>query len=275
MYGVRFPALAALSPAALACLVLSGCSGLMTRVGGGMTPELERSGVAAPAEIVEVWDTGWTINDSPVIGMKVRVRPADRPEFEATIEKTTISRIAVPQFQPGNLIPVRFDPQNPASIAVDPDGDPTAESTPSSGNPYRDRFERAEIVVVPDWAAELEDTTNVVGVHVEWQAPRGLELGADYALATSEGAVSLLAAAGDSGFPLLLTRWHDARVFARYPLRPGLALRLDLLREIYEADDWSRVDADAVGNLLALGQGAQSGSVTAAVLTLRWQFPAP
>lgn len=146
MNGVRLWALAANLAAALTCLILAGCSGFLTSVGGGMTPELERSGVAAPAEILEVWDTGWTVNDSPVIGMKVRVRPAGRPEFEATIEKTTISRIAVPQFQPGNLIPVRFDPQNPASIAVDPDGDPTAESAPSSGNPYRDRFERAEIV---------------------------------------------------------------------------------------------------------------------------------
>ena len=146
MNRVRLSALAAFLPASLICLILAGCSGLMTSVGGGMTPELEASGVSAPAEILEVWDTGWTINDNPVIGMKVRVRPADRPDFEATIEKTTISRIAVPQFQPGNLIPVRFDPRDPASIAVDPGGDPSAASVPSSGNPYHDRFERAEIV---------------------------------------------------------------------------------------------------------------------------------
>ena len=75
--------------------------------------------------------------------MKVLVRPPDRPDFEATIEKTTVSRIALAQFQPGAVVPVRFDPQNPALVAVDPDGDPSAESVASSGNPYRDRYERA------------------------------------------------------------------------------------------------------------------------------------
>jgi len=126
----------------------------------------------------------------------------------------------------------------------------------------------------PDWAAQLEDTTSAVGLHAGWQAPRGLELGLDYALVTSEGSISMLAGAGESGFPLQLTRWHDARAFARYPLRPGLSLRLDLLREVYEASDWSLVGPDSVPNLLSLGQGDQSGSVTAVVLGARWQFGA-
>ncbi len=129
----------------VACLGLVGCSALMTRVGGGMTPELQQSGVPATAQILEVWDTGWTINDNPVIGMRVRVEPPDRPAFEARIEKTTISRIAVPQFQPGAEIPVRFDPRNPGVVAVDPEGSSSQASTPSTGNPYRDRFERTEM----------------------------------------------------------------------------------------------------------------------------------
>jgi hypothetical protein len=145
MTGGRFAARTMRTLAALAGVGLLGCTGLMTSVGGGMTKELEQAGVSATAQILEVWDTGWTINDNPVIGMKVRVQPGDRPDFEATIEKTTVSRIAVPQFQPGNLIPVRFDPQNPAIVAVDPGGEARAASAPSSGNPYRDRFERAEL----------------------------------------------------------------------------------------------------------------------------------
>ncbi len=103
----------------LACLGLAGCSSMMAHFGGGMSEELQQNGVSARARIQEIWDTGWTINDNPVIGMKVLVLPADRPAFEATIEKTTISRIATPQFQPGNTVPVRFDPGNPAIVAVD------------------------------------------------------------------------------------------------------------------------------------------------------------
>jgi MtrB/PioB family decaheme-associated outer membrane protein len=125
-----------------------------------------------------------------------------------------------------------------------------------------------------DWAAQLEDTTNVIGAHAEWQAPRGLELGAGYTLATSAGSISMLAGPGTSGFPLQLTRWHDARLYGRYPLRPDLSLRLDVLREIYEASDWSLggVAPDTVPNLLALGQGTGDGAVTAVLLGLRWQF---
>lgn len=137
--------------ALLASLSVVGCSGLMHAFGGGMTPELQQSGVFATAQVLEIWDTGWTINDDPVIGMRVRVQPPDRPDFEATIQKTTVSRIAVAQFQPGAVIPVRFDPSNPALVAVDPSGGssraggPSEASTPSSGNPYRDRFERSEM----------------------------------------------------------------------------------------------------------------------------------
>jgi hypothetical protein len=127
---------------------------------------------------------------------------------------------------------------------------------------------------VPDWTAEQEDTTNVVGAHLGWKAPRGLELGADYVYATSEGTLSMLASAGPSGFPALLTRWHDARVFARYALRPNLALRLDLLYERYAASDWA-LDGLApatVPNLLALGQGTQDGTVLATLLGVRYDF---
>lgn len=124
-----------------AALALPGCSGVLTGLGVGMPEALRQNGISAPAEILEVWDTGWTINDDPVIGMKVQVRPADRPAFEARIEKTAISRIAIPQFQPGKAILVRFDPNDPKVLAVDFEG-PT-RSGPSSGNPYQDRFVRS------------------------------------------------------------------------------------------------------------------------------------
>lgn len=110
---------AVLSFFALAGLTLAGCSSMVTHFGGGVTPELQQNGVVARATIQEIWDTGWTVNDNPVIGMKVLVQPSDRPAFTATIEKTTISRIAIPQFQPGNVVPVRYDPNKPVLIAVD------------------------------------------------------------------------------------------------------------------------------------------------------------
>lgn len=84
----------------------------------------------------------------------------------------------------------------------------------------------------------------------------------------------MLAGGSENGFPLLLTRWHDARLFGRYPLRPNLSLRLDLVREVYTARDWALdgLQPDTVPNLLALGQGAQSGAVTAVLLGVRYEF---
>ena len=117
---------------------------MLTHFGGGVSEELKQSGVVAKARIEEIWDTGWTINDNPVIGMKVLVLPADRPAFEATIEKTTISLLAIPQFQPGNVVPVRYDPVNPALIAVDFGASVPAAS--GTGNSYRDRFEPTALV---------------------------------------------------------------------------------------------------------------------------------
>ena len=127
---------------------------------------------------------------------------------------------------------------------------------------------------LPDWFAEQEDVTNVVGLNLSWQAPRGIELGADYVLSSSEGSIAMLAGASETGFPLLLTRWHDVRLFSRYALRPDLTLRLDLVREVYTARDWTLdgVAPDTVPNLLALGQGTQSGDVTAVLLGLRYEF---
>ncbi|MGQ0587362.1 MAG: MtrB/PioB family decaheme-associated outer membrane protein [Gammaproteobacteria bacterium] len=130
----------------------------------------------------------------------------------------------------------------------------------------------SEAFGAPDWSAQVEDATDVGGVQVAWQGPRQLEIGAGYTVARSEGAISMLAGSGASGFPRLLTRWDDARVFARYPLRPGLSLRLDLVREVYDASDWGQVGPDTVPNVLLLGQGTQNGSVTAVLLAAHWQL---
>lgn len=141
---------------------------------------------------------------------------------------------------------------------------------------HRNEAEQAgsEAFAQPDWFAEQDDTTNAGGVHAAWQAPRDIEVGADYVYTASDGSIALLSGGANSAFPVLVTRWHDARVYGRYPFLPDLSVRLDLVRERYQAQDWSLdgVGPDTVPNLLALGQGTQSGAVTAAVLSLRYAF---
>lgn len=126
----------------------------------------------------------------------------------------------------------------------------------------------------PDWRAGQEDATRVLGASFAWDGPRGLELGADYVLSASEGTITMLAAASESEFPVLTTRWDDARVHAAYPLRPGLSLKLELMHERYRAGDWGQLGLapDTASNLLALGQGTQGGSATAVLLGVRYEF---
>ena len=152
------------SSVVLTGLAFAGCSSMITHFGGGVSKELQENGVVARATIQEIWDTGWTVNDNPVIGMKVLVLPSDRPAFTATIEKTTVSRIAIPQFQPGNTVPVRFDPGNPAIVAVDYGAElPSAAAVP--WDPKRPAI--LGIVARPLTAGEQADLQREQGIVVE------------------------------------------------------------------------------------------------------------
>ena len=102
-----------------ALLALAGCAMIDRMSGVSEVKALQSTGTAAQAAILNVWDTRMTVNDDPVIGLEVLVYPADGQPWRATIEKSLISRLDVPRFQPGQTIPVRYDPQNPSRVAVD------------------------------------------------------------------------------------------------------------------------------------------------------------
>jgi hypothetical protein len=99
--------------------LLAGCTVVDRMSGVSDAKELQRSGVAASARILEIWDTGITVNDDPVIGMRVEVSPPDGPVYPATIPKSLISRLDIPRFQPGATVSVRIDPKNPDRLALD------------------------------------------------------------------------------------------------------------------------------------------------------------
>jgi hypothetical protein len=112
----------------------AGCA--MFDTGMSEARELQRVGVPAQAEILSVRESGLTVNDNPVITLDVEVRPTDRPPYKATIKRLLVSRLEIPQFQPGSVIPVRFDPRDPSRVSFDL-GPPKAALT---GNPFTDNF---------------------------------------------------------------------------------------------------------------------------------------
>lgn len=87
---------------------------------------LEERGQPAQATVLEVWDTRWTVNDNPLVGLRLQVRPPGDVPFEVKT-KAVISRLMVGQLRPGAVLEVRYDPRNHRRVAVVPG----AEVTPA------------------------------------------------------------------------------------------------------------------------------------------------
>lgn len=80
--------------------------------------KLQRTGVLAEATVLEIRETGWTVNSIyPVVKLELEVRPPDGQPYQAEVQ-TLIGRLDVPQLQPGALVAVRYDPRNPSRVAL-------------------------------------------------------------------------------------------------------------------------------------------------------------
>ena len=88
-----------------------------------------KAGEPATATILEVSDTGMTINENPVVKLKLKVQRKSGSPYEAEA-KTLISRLQVGSFQPGQKLNVKVDPEHPENIAVDGAGSSEEVITP-------------------------------------------------------------------------------------------------------------------------------------------------
>jgi hypothetical protein len=102
----------------LVSVTAGGCA-IADRISGVSDAKaLQETGEPAEAEIIKIWDTGMTVNDDPVVGFLLEVRPAGKPGYQAET-KLRISRLAISRFQPGAVVPVRIDPRHPKHVALD------------------------------------------------------------------------------------------------------------------------------------------------------------
>ena len=76
-----------------------------------------KNGITAEAEVLEVRDTGTTINDDPQIALLLEVRPTMSAIFQAEI-KTLVSRLEVANYRPGCKAVVLYDPVNPKRMIL-------------------------------------------------------------------------------------------------------------------------------------------------------------
>ncbi len=83
---------------------------------GGKKKKILAEGVQARAVILNVQDTGMTINDNPRVKLTLQVQPEGGPPFEVS-KKQTVSRVAIPR--PGDEYLVRYDPSDPSNVEFD------------------------------------------------------------------------------------------------------------------------------------------------------------
>ncbi len=76
-----------------------------------------KNGVTAAATIQRVWDTGTTINESPLVGLELQVTPPNGAPFTVKC-KQMVNRLQVGYFQPGQTITISYDPTNPKKLHI-------------------------------------------------------------------------------------------------------------------------------------------------------------
>ncbi len=84
---------------------------------GSRNRRLLQTGELAAAVIVELRDTGVTVNQQPQIELVLDVLPPNRPPFRATT-RTLISRLQTSQVQPGMQVLVKYNPLDLSNVAL-------------------------------------------------------------------------------------------------------------------------------------------------------------
>lgn len=79
---------------------------------------LIKTGEQRNGKILEIWDTGVTINNNPQIGLLVEVKDKYGKTYQSKT-KLVVSRLEVADIRPGMSVIVRVDPKNEQKIAIE------------------------------------------------------------------------------------------------------------------------------------------------------------
>lgn len=86
-------------------------------VSGKTLSQLREKGRPARAEILELEDTGMTVDDDPVVQVLLHVHDGSYPPYKVRI-KQLVSRLAASQLTPGSTTDVLVDPAKPRTVAL-------------------------------------------------------------------------------------------------------------------------------------------------------------
>ncbi len=85
---------------------------------------LLQAGAFGHARVLQLGQTGMTVNGAPQLQLVVEVTPAtypgyaQMPPFQTSFTQL-IPMMAMARVQPGAIVPVRYDPANPARMTID------------------------------------------------------------------------------------------------------------------------------------------------------------
>lgn len=99
------------------------------------TARLQKIGLPGTAKILEVRDTGVTINNSPQVKLIMEVKNSLGQKYNAQA-RVLVSRINPNMFMPGMEVAVKIDPKNEQNVVIDYSGGKqmsNTDSTPTAG----------------------------------------------------------------------------------------------------------------------------------------------
>ena len=76
-----------------------------------------KEGLQAEAIVLDLWDTGTTVNQNPIVGLRLEVRPTTGSTFTTETERLT-SRVDLPKVQPGSKVQVKYDPDDETAAVI-------------------------------------------------------------------------------------------------------------------------------------------------------------
>ena len=76
---------------------------------------LRATGLDGTAEILSLQDTGMLVNNNPRVQLKMMVTPQGGEAYEVD-SSMVVSMLQIPQVQPGNVVAVKIDPNDPNKV---------------------------------------------------------------------------------------------------------------------------------------------------------------
>jgi citrate lyase gamma subunit len=95
---------------------------------------LQKTGLSGTARILEVKDTGVTINNNPQVKLMLEVKNSFGQKY-TTQCRVLVSRINPNAFMPGMEVPVKIDPKNEQNVVIDFSGSAKASTAASLSQP--------------------------------------------------------------------------------------------------------------------------------------------